>query len=59
MTVKAGLLILQSGGIYNAHYNLYWNFDMATAYFVKLKKKKLYYQYLGNATPIKIKIAKK
>ena len=32
---------------------------MATAYFVGLKKNKLYYQYLGNATPITIKIAKK
>ena len=32
---------------------------MATAYFVGLKNKKIYYQYLGNATPITIKIAKK
>ena len=30
---------------------------MATAYFVGLKKNQLYYQYLGNATPITIKIA--
>ena len=32
---------------------------MATAYYVGLKKKKLYYQYLGNATPITIKISRK
>ena len=32
---------------------------MATAYFVGLKKKKLYHQYLGNATPITIKTAHK
>ena len=32
---------------------------MAKAYFVGLKKKKIYDQYLGNATPLTIRIAKK
>ena len=32
---------------------------MATAYFLVLNKKKIYYSNLGNATPIRIKTAKK
>ena len=45
------LLILQSGGRYNTHYNLNKFFDMAAAYFVWLKRN-IYQQYIGNEAPI-------